>query len=178
MKVISGTAGGLKLFSPKGTAIRPTAGMIKEALFSMLSGYLDGASFLDLYAGTGAVGIEALSRGASRAIFVDISANSLACVKRNLEHSGFYSKANVVRSDALFFLKKREESFDIIFMDPPYSKDCINSALKLILKHGILNPGGLCAAEYSVSVKLNAEGFDILKNKRYNNTNLVIYKAA
>lgn len=175
MRVISGTAGGFNLFSPKCSDVRPTADRSKEALFSMLSPYLYDADFLDLFSGTGAIGIEALSRGAKRAVFVDNSRQSTEYIKRNLEHTKLSYKAEVVREDVFMFLKKRRESFDLIFLDPPYNKDLINPSLKLIYENNILNRDGFCAVEYSAYDKPDAPYFDIYKSKKYTNTNIVIY---
>lgn len=175
MRVISGLAKGFNLFSPNGSDVRPTADRTKEALFSMLSPYLYEADFLDLFSGTGAIGIEALSRGAKRAVFVDNSRHSTEYIKRNLEHTKLSHKAEIVQEDVYGFLKKRREAFDLIFLDPPYNKDLINPALRLIYEYNALNPGGLCAAEYSAHDKPDAPYFDIYKNKRYSNINIVIY---
>jgi 16S rRNA (guanine(966)-N(2))-methyltransferase RsmD len=176
MRVISGSAKGRGLFAPKGLNIRPTAGRVKEALFSMLTPYVEGAVFLDLFAGTGAIGIEALSRGAKEAVFVDNSRRSLEFVKRNLEHCGFIGKARIIYSDVCAFLKQRGESYDIIFLDPPYGDGRLDGALELIKISGVLSKDALCAAECSINNTPAAEGFDIFKNKRYNSVNIILYK--
>jgi len=164
------------LFSPKGLDVRPTRGRVKEALFSMLSPFMDGAVFLDLYAGTGAIGIEALSRGAAYVVFVDNSRRSLEYINRNIEHCKLSANARIIRADACAFLKQNNMPFDIIFLDPPYDNDWPHNTLNLIQKHGALKPGGLCAIECSANGILSPEGFDIFKNKRYNNTNIIIYR--
>jgi 16S rRNA (guanine(966)-N(2))-methyltransferase RsmD len=131
---------------------------------------------LDLFAGTGAIGIEALSRGAKEAVFVDNSRRSLEFVKRNLEHCELYGKARVVCADVCGFLKQCEDTFDIIFLDPPYGGGRLDETLNLIRVGGALNKNGLCAAECSVNNTPAAEGFDIFKNKRYNSVNIILYK--
>jgi 16S rRNA (guanine966-N2)-methyltransferase len=118
VRVVAGTYGGRRLRAPRGTRTRPTADRVREALFSML-GDVAGARVLDLYAGSGALGIEALSRGAESAVFVDRDAAAVAAIRRNLEDLGV-AGAEVVRRDALAFLAGLEPSFDLVFCDPPY----------------------------------------------------------
>lgn len=118
MRVVAGTYGGRRLRAPRGTRTRPTADRVREALFSML-GDVGGARVLDLYAGSGALGIEALSRGAASAVFVDRDPAAVAAIRRNLDELGV-AEAEVRRRDALAFLAGREASFDLVFCDPPY----------------------------------------------------------
>jgi 16S rRNA (guanine966-N2)-methyltransferase len=118
VRVVAGTYGGRRLRAPRGTRTRPTSDRVREALFSML-GDVEGARVLDLYAGSGALGIEALSRGAASAVFVDRDSAAVAAIRRNLEDLGVAS-ADVVRRDALAFLGGCDASFDLVFCDPPY----------------------------------------------------------
>ena len=117
MRVITGTAGGRKLKSPYGNAVRPTTDHVKQAIFNILQYDMEGRRVLDLFGGTGQMGIEALSRGAREAVFVDSSRTSVLLIRENLKLCGF--KADVLQSDALSYLQ-RGEKFDIIFVDPPY----------------------------------------------------------
>lgn len=122
MRVIAGSARGRKLVTPH-AGVRPTSDRVKEALFNILSPYLVGSKVLDLFAGTGALGIEALSRGADLAIFVDRDANSQRAIVTNLERSGLFERATLLRMDAkraVAFLLSKKETFRFIFVDPPY----------------------------------------------------------
>ena len=123
MRVIAGTARGIRLSTPKGNDIRPTSDRTREAVFNSLHSRsaIEDAEVLDLFAGTGALGIEALSRGAKKATFVDNSSESLDLVKENLKKSGFISKAEIVKGESLEWLQKCSSSWDLVLLDPPYS---------------------------------------------------------
>lgn len=152
MRVISGSARGLKLISPPGLDTRPTLDRVKEALFSMLTPVLRGAAVLDLFAGSGALGIEALSRGSDSAVFVDNSKEAEAAVRKNLENSRFGEKARFVGGDALSFLNSCKDSFDVIFMDPPYGGGLYEKVLTLIDEKGLLSPDGVISVEWDEGV--------------------------
>ena len=148
MRVISGSARGLKLASPEGLDTRPTLDRVKEALFSILAPELRGAAVLDLFAGSGALGIEALSRGGERAVFVDKSAAAREIIAKNLEASRLRQRARVVAGDALDYLRGCGDSFDIIFLDPPYGGGLYERALGLIAEKRLLAAGGAAAVEW------------------------------
>lgn len=152
MRVISGTARGLRLVSPPGLDTRPTLDRVKEALFSMLAPRLRGAAVLDLFAGSGALGIEALSRGSESAVFVDSSKDAEAAVKKNLENSRLGGKARFVTGDALKFLGSCKDSFDVIFMDPPYGGGLYEKVLSLIGERGLLSPTGVISVEWDEGI--------------------------
>lgn len=122
MRVIAGTARGTRLSAPKGTDIRPTSDRAKEAIFNSLRSRsaIEEAEVLDLFAGTGALGIEALSRGAKKATFVDKSPESLELVRENLKKSGFEKKAETVNEDSVNWLQKSSKPSDLVLLDPPY----------------------------------------------------------
>lgn len=123
MRVISGSARGRTLKPVPGTGTRPTTDKVKEALFSIIGPYFDGGAVLDLFAGTGGLGIEALSRGMDRAVFVDMDYKSLEIIRTNLKATKFEEQAEVYKNDAeraLKALAKRENTFDLVFLDPPY----------------------------------------------------------
>ena len=147
MRVISGSARGSKLFCPEGMAIRPTHDRVKEALFSMLGMQVASASVLDLFAGTGALGIEALSRGASSAVFVDVSQPSLKVVRDNLNKTHLEASATLVNSDFSTYLANTNEKFDLIFIDPPYAEAFLLPALKTIAQRKLLNENGIIYCE-------------------------------
>ncbi len=136
MRVIGGELKGRRLSAPKGNLLRPTADRVKEALFNILSGSTQGTRFLDLFAGTGSVGIEAISRGAKHTVFVETNPFHLNALRRNVERCGIKEKTTIVMAHATSFIKQANrgnESFDIIFMDPPY----FDRALEEVLE----NPG-------------------------------------
>ena len=132
MRIIAGSARGRKLFSPEGMDVRPTTDKVKESLFNIIQFEVPGARVLDLFAGTGQLGLEALSRGAEEAVFVDASGKSLAIVKKNAALCGFGEKARLVSGDAFAFLARGEGPFDIAFLDPPYHKGLCVKAMELL----------------------------------------------
>jgi 16S rRNA (guanine(966)-N(2))-methyltransferase RsmD len=146
MRVISGSARGRKLREPMGQAIRPTTDMVKESVFNIIQFELEGRRVLDLFAGTGQLGIEALSRGASAAVFVDESTDALKLVRDNIKTAGLTDKAEIVRGDALTYLKSCGK-FDIIFLDPPYETTLLDKALARIFEFDILVENGIIICE-------------------------------
>jgi len=144
MRVITGTARGRKLQEPKDQTVRPTTDMVKEAIFSIVQFDVPGRRVLDLFAGTGQLGIEALSRGAKECVFVDNSPASLALVRKNLAICGM--EGTVVRSDALAFLR-RAGKFDLVFVDPPYHAGMYGDVLDTLFSFDILNEGGIILVE-------------------------------
>ena len=153
MRIISGSAGGRRLFTPKDLRIRPTSDRVKEALFSILTarlGSFTGIRVLDLFAGTGNLGIEALSRGADSALFVDENRDAAALAARNLELSGFADRGKVVRKDALSLLKHMERTgthWDLVFLDPPYGKGLPERALQLLASSSLVDGTSLIVVE-------------------------------
>lgn len=151
MRVITGSAKGRPLQTIKGQEVRPTADRVKESLFNVLAGRVDGARFLDLFAGSGAVGIEALSRGAASCTFVELQTAHLAVVQTNLRRTGLEAGAQLLRRDAraaLIDFGKRGVTFDLIFVDPPYGIDLIEPVLEAIAAHELLIPEGWVICEH------------------------------
>ena len=146
MRVITGTAKGRRLFSFTGEAEgrRPTSDFIKQAIFSRIQFDIYGRTALDLFAGTGQLGIEALSRGAAHADFVD---TDISAVKKNIEITGLADRASVIKSDAAAFLKRAGRRYDLIFLDPPYRSELLGAALREITAIDILNIGGIIVCE-------------------------------
>ncbi len=144
MRVITGTARGRKLQEPKDASVRPTTDMVKEAIFSIVQFDVPGRRVLDLFAGTGQLGIEALSRGARECVFVDNSRASLALVRKNLELC--HMTAQVVQADALEYLA-RCGRFDLVFIDPPYHAKLYGDILSAVFLFDILNEGGIIIVE-------------------------------
>lgn len=144
MRVITGSARGRKLKEPKNMDIRPTTDRVKESIFNILQFDIEGRRVLDLFAGTGQLGIEALSRGAKSATFVDESSEAVKIIKDNLEHCKL--QGEVIREDSITFLG-RCGKFDIIFLDPPYASGLLEAALKKIIQFDILADGGIIICE-------------------------------
>ncbi len=150
MRIITGTAKGVRLYTLPGDAVRPTTEMAKEGIFSAIQFDLAGKTFLDLFAGSGQMGLEAISRGAASCTFVDCSEDSLKIVRKNIEKTGFTAKSRVLRSEYGEYIKsasKRGQSFDYIFCDPPYEKDLSAELVKRIVRGGLIRPGGLLMVE-------------------------------
>ena len=178
MRVISGSARGIALKTPKGMTTRPTADRVKEALFSILQFELPNASVLDLFGGTGQLGIEALSRQAAKAVFVDESMDACNLIKENLKRTNFLEKARVVRSDYMNFLKTCSEKFDIILLDPPYAEVFLENSLKMITEIDILQSSGIIVAERPLGkdLFLDFPGYIRSRDYKYGNTLLTLYR--
>ena len=155
MRIITGKAKGVRLATLEGDAVRPTTEMTKEGVFSAIQFDLAEKSFLDLFAGSGQMGLEALSRGASSCTFVDCSEDSLKVLRKNIEKTGFNLQTRVIRSEYGEYIKsasKRGQSFDFIFADPPYGKDLTAELIKRILRGGLLKKGGLLMVEGGIEL--------------------------
>ncbi|PKM72973.1 MAG: 16S rRNA (guanine(966)-N(2))-methyltransferase RsmD [Firmicutes bacterium HGW-Firmicutes-16] len=144
MRVITGSARGRRLNEPKNMEIRPTTDKVKESIFNIVQFDIEGRRILDLFAGTGQLGIEALSRGAKSASFVDESTEAIKLIKINLEHCGLTGET--AREDALSFLSHCGK-YDVIFLDPPYKSGLIDSVLRKIIQFDILSEGGIIICE-------------------------------
>ena len=178
MRVITGKARGIQLKTPEGMLTRPTADRVKEALFSIINFDLPGAVVLDLFGGTGQLGIEALSRGASSAVFVDQREDACRIIRENLRRTKLESQGRVVRSDYLDYLRRSREKFDIILLDPPYAEVFLENALNCITEIDILQTGGIIVAERPVEKELpfEFEGYTRSRDYKYGRTLLTIYR--
>jgi 16S rRNA (guanine(966)-N(2))-methyltransferase RsmD len=178
MRVISGKARGVSLMTPKGELTRPTADRVKEALFSIIQFDLPGANVLDLFGGTGQLGIEALSRGAKHAVFVDSREDACRLIKENLKRTKMELVATVVRSDYLQYLQRCREKFNIIILDPPYAEVFLENALNIITEIDILQSGGIIIAERPLGkdLPLDFEGFTRSKDYKYGQILLTLYR--
>ncbi len=179
MRVISGCARGHKLKAPKGLTTRPTTDRIKESLFNILAPDIYGCRFLDLFSGSGAIGIEALSRGAEKAVFVDSDKNSLSVIKDNIRAVKLDNNAEVLGCDvraAVMRLSRDRASFDIIFMDAPYGKGYTQQTLTYIAEAKILAPDGYIVAEISSGEEIpSPEGLELKRIKDYKTTKMVFF---
>lgn len=181
MRVIAGSARRLLLMTPKGNETRPTSDKIKETLFNCLMPYLPGSRFLDLYAGSGGIGIEALSRGAKEAVFVENGKEACACIKRNLETTHFQDRGILIKADVSSSLRNLEAKgfFDIIFMDPPYDHDYEKSNLIYLSQSSLVFEDTLIVIEASKETDftyLDDLGFEIIKIKDYKSNKHVFIK--
>ena len=155
MRVITGLAKGKKLLTLSGEEVRPTTDRVKESVFSVVQFSIQGRKFLDLFAGSGQMGIEALSRGASQSVFVDSKRESIEVVKKNLKSTNLEDKAKILCLDSLKFLENTTEKFDIVFLDPPYSTGILQKALPMVAK--IMNKSGTIICENPQNEEINEE---------------------
>lgn len=178
MRVITGTAKGVVLKTPEGMLTRPTAERVKEALFSAIQFEIPGARVLDLFAGTGQLGLEALSRGAKEAVFVDMRKEACAIVRENIRRTHFDSQAQVVQSDYLSYLERKGRPFSIIFLDPPYAEVFLENALKRISEIDILMNGGIIVTERPVGKELPGDypGLTRSRDYKYGKTLITIFR--
>ena len=178
MRVITGKARGVQLKTPEGDLTRPTADRVKEALFSIIQFDLPGARVLDLFGGTGQLGIEALSRGAKSAVFTDAREDACKLIRENLRRTKLEGQATVLRSDYLVYLKRCREKFDIILLDPPYAEEYLENSLKFITEIDILQSGGIIVSERPVGKELPYEfpGYERSKDYKYGKILLTIYR--
>lgn len=148
MRIITGSARGTHLFTLPGDATRPTSERAKEAVFSMLQQKPMGARVLDLFAGSGQLGLEALSRGAKQAVFVDGAKEAVQILRKNAEKTHLADRAVISQSDALAYLRScREQPFDLVFLDPPYAAGLLPACLALLAERGLLHPNAVIVAE-------------------------------
>lgn len=186
MRVISGKARRIQLKTIEGMNTRPTTDRIKETLFNMINSELYDCRFLDLFSGSGGIGIEALSRGAEKAYFVENAANAMDCIKENLKKTGLEEAAVIMKTDAVTAVKtlndRREEPFDFIFMDPPYNKQLEKEVLTELAKSCLVDEYTTIIIEASIETGfdyLGELGFCIDKIKNYKtNKHIFVYKEA
>lgn len=186
MRISGGTAKGRKIDYKKTSAkredrLRPTSSKVREAIFDILRERIIDSTFVDLYAGSGGVGIEALSRGAGCTIFVETNPLRIKIIEQLIDEFGFKDRARVIRSRAYDFLEKeirKGGSFDIIFLDPPYQSEELMKVLPLIGKTGLLKHDGILIAEHFSKRTLPEviEGLRMVKSYRYGDTSLTLYR--
>jgi 16S rRNA (guanine(966)-N(2))-methyltransferase RsmD len=178
MRIIAGAFRGRRLHGPKGDKVRPTIDRVREAIFSMLAPEIPDSRVLDLFAGTGAMGLEALSRGAALSVFVDQSADSVRLIRENIELCGAESKSRVIREPALSAIRRlasQNELFDIIFLDPPYGKGFIQETLEILEK--VAQTDAIVVAEHHVKDESPATLGPWIRDRerRYGDTLISIY---
>lgn len=178
MRVITGTARGMRLFTLEGDSVRPTTDKVKEAMFSIIQFEIEGRRVLDLFAGSGQLGIEALSRGAKSAHFVDESREAISVINKNLEKTKLKEKATVSHTDSITFISSTDRTFDLFFLDPPYGKGLIEKALPLCAEKA--STGALIVCETSSDEILPEEvgTLEYLRRYKYGKTALTVYRKA
>lgn len=180
MRIIAGEHKGRRLTAVPGKGTRPTTDKVKESIFNMIGPYFDGGWALDLYAGTGGLGIEALSRGAEKAVFVEVDVKAFSIVKQNISMLKLDSQAELYRTDASRALKtlaKRSLSFDLVFLDPPYAQQKIAEEIALMQELSLLGSEAWIIAEHDASVTLpdQIERCSIQRTATYGDTSVTLY---
>lgn len=176
MRIIGGTHRGRKLAEFNGGEIRPTADRVKENLFNILGAKSNGAVVLDLFCGSGNLGLESLSRGAGSAHFNDISRDSLAVLKKNISAVKEEARCVITNLDYLVFLKTTGARFDIVFIDPPYRFDYGETALKVIAERKLLAPDGVAIYERDRAFEGNIDGLEMYDERKYGKTYLSFFR--
>ncbi len=176
MRVITGTARGRRLETLNGTDVRPTTDKVKEAVFSSIQFDIEGRNVLDLFAGSGQLGIEALSRGASKATFVDLNPDAISVITKNITATGFKEISTVRRADYFSFCASTNETFDIAFIDPPYREGLYEKALGAVTN--VMSDYGVIICEHPTDVDLpdNVNGFTAVKRSRYGKIAVSFYR--
>lgn len=181
MRVISGKARGHTLRALKGLNMRPTADRVKESVFNIIRTRLCGSIVIDLFAGSGGLGIEALSRDADKTYFIDNNKNSVGLIERNLKKTGLINNSEIIHMDVLngiIRLGKHKVKADIIFLDPPYSKGFIKPVLEAIFTYNILQPDGIIVAEHDIrdEVPDNVHELKKYRTNRYGDVAISFYR--
>lgn len=177
MRIIAGDFKGRRLFTPKDKKIRPTTDKVKESIFSIIAPYLEEAIVVDLFSGTGNLGLEALSRGARRCYFGDKSRDSIELTRQNIAYCKQEDHSVTIYGDYEYVLGKIPEKTDLIFLDPPYKKGLMNSCFEAISKNSLLSEEGVIVAEHGAEEILDNEiyGYYKIKEKIYGTIAISIY---
>jgi 16S rRNA (guanine966-N2)-methyltransferase len=181
VRVVSGIKKGLHLKAVPGTSTRPTTDKVKESIFNIIGPYFDGGVGLDLFGGSGGLGIEALSRGIDKMIFVDRDQKAIQTIKGNLETCRLQDQAEVYRNDAVRALRaivKRDIKFDVIFLDPPYKQQKLTELIEEISEHQLLTSDGVIIAEHDSEVLLEKSigNFELVRHEEYGIIGVSIYR--
>lgn len=176
MRVITGLARGCRLTTLPGEDTRPTTDKVKEGLFSAIQFDIEGRRVLDLFAGSGQLGIEALSRGASGCVFVDRNPEAVAIIKQNLQKTALSPLSQVVATDALSYLERPKDSFDLVFLDPPYASELLLPTLMKAAK--LVNDGGIlvCESDEETLLPDKVDRFTLDRVRRYGRIHIWIYR--
>lgn len=178
MRVITGKARGRHLETLSGTDLRPTTDMVKEAVFSILQFQLEGRVFLDMFAGSGQMGIEAISRGAKEAHFFEARKEAVSVIRNNLKTVGFEKEAQLRQGDSLSLVKMSSVKYDVAFVDPPYNKGIAAQALCVLCEY--MNPGGVIVCETAIEEEMpqSVGEFELDRTYRYGKIKITTYRRA
>lgn len=176
MRVITGFARGRRLETLPGDATRPTGEKVKESVFSAIQFDIEGRRVLDLFAGSGQLGIEALSRGAAGCVFVDKNTEAVKIIRQNLLHTGLAEKSQVLGTDALTYLTRPGDRFDLVFLDPPYASELLMPVLEKVAP--LVNDGGIiiCETDDTMTLPERIDRFAVAKTYRYGHTYVWLYR--
>lgn len=176
MRIISGERRGHKLIEFLGDDVRPTTDRVKESIFNIIQNFIPMSLTLDLFAGSGALSFEALSRGAKEAVCVDIDDRSIDIIKRNAEDLKYSERCRIIKCSAFEYLLKASEKFDVIFLDPPYNKGLIEPVLNEIVKRNVLSDDGIIVLESdNTDFHGEIEGLFIYRQRKYGRTYITVY---
>ena len=177
MRIITGSARGMRLETLPGEDTRPTPGLVKEAIFSMIQFEIEGRRVFDVFAGSGQLGLEALSRGAASALLCDNSADAVEIIKNNAKRTKLYDRCRVLCSDARALIRSLggKEQFDIFFIDPPYADKSTGTIIDSLRRYNLCAPGAVAVAESDQREPVEIEGFKIRRHNRYGRVFVTIY---
>lgn len=176
MRIIAGAHKGRKLIEFQGEDIRPTTDRVKESIFNLISEYVPEAVVLDLFAGSASLSLEALSRGAKKAVMVDMDKNSVKVINENISKLSYQDRSYVVNTDALSYINSCREKFDLVFLDPPYNKGLICQAMNSLLEKDVLNDGAVIVTETDdIEEEHFFEGLENHKRRKYGRTFITVY---
>ena len=177
MRIISGSRRGHKLIEFQGDSVRPTTDRVKESIFNLIQEYVPESVCLDMFAGSGALSFEAISRGAARAVLVDKDKRSVDIIKKNTASLGFEEQCEIRNEDCFIYAERTGEKFDIIFLDPPYNRNFIEPVLDAIVDKELLSDGGIVVLESDdTDFSGEKEGLAILKQRKYGRTYITVYE--
>ncbi|MBQ1950501.1 MAG: 16S rRNA (guanine(966)-N(2))-methyltransferase RsmD [Clostridia bacterium] len=178
MRVITGSARGCRLETLPGDSTRPTAEKVKESLFSAIQFDIEGRRVLDLFAGSGQLGIEALSRGAASCVFVDQNTQAVQVIRGNLQRAGLTANAQVISTDALTYLNRPKERFDLVFLDPPYATDLLHAAMQKVAP--LINDGGIliCETDAQTNMPERVDRLALNRVYRFGRIHVYLYRYA
>lgn len=177
MRIISGRRRGHKLLEFEGFDVRPTTDRVKESVFNIIQAYVPDAQCLDMFAGSGALSLEAVSRGAAHAVLTDNNIRSAELIKKNISSLGFEEWCEVINTSCFDYAENTDKKFDIIFLDPPYNQGFIEHALSVIAERELLTDDGIAVLESdSTDFHGEAEGLSIYRQKKYGRTYITVYK--
>lgn len=177
-RIIAGEKRGTQILAPQGLDTRPTTDRVREALFGSIQFEISGAVILDLFAGSGALGLEALSRGAKESVFCDRYDDPVKIIKKNIARLGYHNRAKVLKNDYIHAIKvfQNTKKFDIVFIDPPYRSGYYDDVFKRLAEQEVLASGALLIAESEKPIEIGIDGYVRYKNKKYGRTHLTFFR--